>query len=101
MVNHVNQTDSFRGSFLCRSQGLPFSGCFYNRSNQVAFYIRRSIKKQENIYFNELCEAVLNQLRTQSYMDSTLTTYKRFYNRLHAFINERDSDVYTKEHGRS
>ena len=30
MVNHVNQADSFRGSFLCRSQGLPFSACFYD-----------------------------------------------------------------------
>lgn len=30
MVNHVNQADSFRGSFLCRSQDLPLSACFYD-----------------------------------------------------------------------
>ena len=48
--------------------------------------------KQENICFNELCEAVLNQLRNQNYMDSTLTTYKRFYNRLYAFIPKEFSN---------
>ena len=31
MVNHVNQTDGFRGGFLYRSQGLPFSGIYLRR----------------------------------------------------------------------
>lgn len=56
--------------------------------------------KLENICFNELCEGVLNQLKGRGYMDSTLTMYRRFYNRVHAFINERGPDVYTEEVGR-
>lgn len=55
--------------------------------------------KQVNICFNELCEAVLNQLGDRGYMDSTLTAYKRFYNRLRAFINKRGTDVYTEQVG--
>ena len=49
--------------------------------------------KQRNIGFDELCEAVLNQLKSQGYMDSTLTVYRRFYNRVHAFIDERGPDI--------
>lgn len=56
--------------------------------------------KQRNIGFDELCEAVLNQLKSQGYMDSTLTVYRRFYNRVHAFIDERGPDIYSEEVGR-
>ncbi len=55
---------------------------------------------QKDIHFNELSRAVLNQLKGRGYKDSTLTIYRRFYKRIHAFINERGSDIYTEETGR-
>ena len=32
-------------------------------------------------------------------MDSTLTVYRRFYNRIHAFIKLNGTEIYTKEAG--
>ena len=52
------------------------------------------------IPFNELQEQVLDQLRGQGYMESTLTTYRRFYNRLHVFIRQCGTSIYTEEAGK-
>lgn len=54
---------------------------------------------KKNICFDELCEQVLEQLRNQGYMESTLTVYRRFYNRIHTFINASGTDIYTEENG--
>ena len=51
--------------------------------------------------FTELKEAVLNQLKSQKYMDSTLTTYRRTYNRVHVFLNENGTDIYSHEFGKA
>lgn len=37
------------------------------------------------IPFKELMEAVLDQLRSQNYMESTLKVYRRTYERVHVF----------------
>ncbi|NDO51595.1 hypothetical protein FMM75_20190 [Lachnospiraceae bacterium MD335] len=36
--------------------------------------------------FDELMKAVLEQLKSQKYMDSTLTVYRRTYKRIHIFL---------------
>lgn len=51
--------------------------------------------------FNELMKAVLEQLKSQKYMDSTLTVYRRTYNRIHAFLNRHGTDIYTHELGKA
>ncbi len=53
------------------------------------------------IPFAELAKKVLNQLKSQKYMDSTLVIYRRIYNRIHAFLNEHGTDVYTHEFGKA
>lgn len=35
--------------------------------------------------FDKLMKAVLEQLKSQKYMDSTLNVYRRTYNRIHIF----------------
>lgn len=51
--------------------------------------------------FDELMKAVLEQLKSQKYMDSTLTVYRRTYNRIHVFLNRHGTDVYTHELGKA
>lgn len=55
---------------------------------------------EKKICFDELCEQVLKQLESHGYMESTLTIYRRFYNRIHTFINACGTDIYTEEIGR-
>lgn len=55
---------------------------------------------KKTFYFDELCEQVLEQLKIHGYMESTLTVYRRFYNRIHEFINESGTDIYTEEVGK-
>ena len=54
---------------------------------------------QRNLPFGELIEAVIDQLKSQKYMESTLIVYRRTYNRLHAFLNKEGTDTYTHEDG--
>ena len=49
--------------------------------------------------FDELMKAVLEQLKSQKYMDSTLTVYRRTYKRIHIFLNHHGTDIYTHELG--
>ena len=51
--------------------------------------------------FDELMKAVLEQLKSQKYMNSTLTVYRRTYNRIHIFLNHHGTDVYTHELGKA
>lgn len=52
------------------------------------------------ITFEELEDAVLNQLKSQKYMDSTLIVCQRTYNRIHLFLKQHGADVYTHELGK-
>lgn len=56
--------------------------------------------ENSTIPFEVLKEAVLNQLRSQNYMDSTLTVYQRTYNRIHAFLKQHNTEVYTHDLGK-
>ncbi len=51
--------------------------------------------------FTELANSVLNQLKSQKYMDSTLVIYRRIYNRIHVFLDKHGTDVYTHEFGKA
>ena len=51
--------------------------------------------------FDELMKAVLEQLKSQKYMDSTLTVYRRTYKRIHIFLNHHGTDIYTHELGKA
>lgn len=51
--------------------------------------------------FDELVKAVLEQLKSQKYMDSTLTVYQRTYNRIHIFLNHHGTEIYTHELGKA
>ncbi len=54
----------------------------------------------ENILtFYDLMEQVLIQLKNQGYMDSTITRYRRFYNRVNSYLNQMNIDIYTKADG--
>ena len=53
-----------------------------------------------NLPFRELMEAVLDLLKSQKYMDSTLMIYSRFYNRVHAFLKQHDTETYSPELGK-
>lgn len=54
----------------------------------------------KTILFSELAETVLSQLKSQKYMESTLTVYRRIYNRIHVFLKQHGTDVYTHESGK-
>ena len=51
--------------------------------------------------FDDLMKAVLEQLKSQKYMDSTLTVYRRTYKRIHIFLNHHGTDIYTHELGKA
>ena len=55
--------------------------------------------ENNSIPFMELMESVLNLLKSKKYMDSTLTVYKQTYNRIHIFLKQHDTDIYTHELG--
>lgn len=54
---------------------------------------------QKAVSFNELMDGVLDQLRINGYIESTLTIYRRTYSRIRVFINRFDTDFYTPEIG--
>lgn len=49
--------------------------------------------------FSELADCVIIQLREQNYMESTLTLYRRLYNRVHSFMQQQGTEIYTNEIG--
>lgn len=55
--------------------------------------------QQKNIPFEQLEEAVLSQLKSQSYMDSTLRLYRIRFARIHEFLSEGGIRFYSPEAG--
>ena len=53
----------------------------------------------KNIPINELMEKVLDLLKNQGYMDSTLSVYRRTYNRIGKFMDLQNAESYTKAIG--
>ena len=51
--------------------------------------------------FNELMEGVLDLLKSKGYMESTLTSYRRTYTRIQAFLAQCGTDIYTPEIGKN
>lgn len=51
--------------------------------------------------FHDLMEQVLMQLKDQGYMESTIAVYRRFYNRVDGYLNQMNTDIYTKAIGDS
>ena len=54
---------------------------------------------QNNLSFEELTSGVLDQLKSQGYMDSTLTVYRRTFNRIYSFMKSADTTTYTEQIG--
>jgi len=54
---------------------------------------------QKTIPFNKVAEGVLDLLKTNGYMESTLTIYRRVYNRVRKFLNQCGTDIYTPDTG--
>ena len=54
---------------------------------------------QRAVPFNELTEGVLDLLKTNGYMESTLTIYRRVYNRVWKLLNQCGTDIYTHDTG--
>lgn len=54
---------------------------------------------ENTLPFYGLMEQVLIQLKDQGYMDSTITVYRRFYNRVSSYLNQMNTDIYTKAIG--
>lgn len=50
--------------------------------------------------FSELAEAFLKELKSQKYMESTLTVYCRSYNRIHVYFRQHSTAAYTHESGK-
>ena len=57
--------------------------------------------KSNTVTFEELASNVINQLKSQKYMDSSLVIYRRIYSRVHVFLNEQGTDVYSHELGKA
>lgn len=55
-------------------------------------------EKQTN--FRKLSEAVISELKSLGYMDSSLANYRRFYARIGSFMNDRSIDEYSPEVGK-
>ncbi len=49
--------------------------------------------------FTELVDCVIDQLKEQKYMESTLTIYCRIYNRVHSLMQQHGTEIYTDEIG--
>lgn len=51
--------------------------------------------------FAELVDHVTSQLKKQNYMESTITIYRRTYNRIYSFMQQKGKDVYSNGIGRA
>ena len=50
--------------------------------------------------FGKLSEAVISELKSLGYMDSSLVNYRRFYARIGSFMNDRSINEYSPEVGK-
>lgn len=55
---------------------------------------------ERTLNFTELSDGVISQLKEQNYMDSTLTVYRRIYNRVYLLMKKLGTETYTSEIGR-
>ena len=54
---------------------------------------------RDNLTFKELSEGVIEQLKSQGYMESTLTVYQRTFSRIRCFMETMGTVVYSKKIG--
>ena len=54
---------------------------------------------RDNLSFEELSTSVLDQLKSQGYMDSTIIVYRRTFNRIRRFMESVGNEMYTKQVG--
>lgn len=57
--------------------------------------------EHNNLAFDELSNAVIEQLKEQHYMDSTLLIYKRIYRRIKEFMKQKGIFAYSPESGQA
>ena len=57
--------------------------------------------EHNNTAFAELSNAVIEQLKEQHYMDSTLLIYKRIYRRIKEFMKQNTVSAYSLEIGQT
>ena len=55
---------------------------------------------EKTLNFHKLSDCVINQLKKQNYMDSTLMVYRRIYNRIYSLMKKLGTETYTPEIGR-
>lgn len=55
---------------------------------------------EKTLNFHKLSDCVINQLKKQNYMDSTLMVYRRIYNRIYSLMKKLGIETYTPEIGR-
>ena len=55
---------------------------------------------EKTLNFHKLSDCVINQLKRQNYMDSTLMIYRRIYNRIYSLMKKLGTETYTPEIGR-
>lgn len=56
---------------------------------------------ENTMFFQEIARHVINQLKEQHYMDSSLNNYRRIYNRVFTFMNQNEIKEYTAEVGKA
>lgn len=54
---------------------------------------------RDNLSFEELSTSVLDQLKSQGYMDSNIIVYRRTFNRIRRFMESVGNEMYTKQVG--
>ncbi len=55
---------------------------------------------EKRMDFGKLSEAVISELKSLGYMDSSLVNYRRFYARINSFMNARSINEYSPEVGK-
>ena len=50
---------------------------------------------EKTLNFHKLSDCVINQLKKQNYMDSTLMVYRRIYNRIYSLMKKLGIETYT------
>ena len=55
---------------------------------------------EKTLNFHKLSDCVINQLKRQNYMDSTLMIYRRIYNRIYSLLKKLCTEKNKPELGR-
>ena len=83
MVNHVNHADSFRGSFLYRSQGLPFSGISLRRYHFDIPSIHTKIQGEKSVLPEIVCK-----------VEKVRSTFHTFHDYLNFYGEKKDDRLF-------